>query len=295
MYLSDYLVKNNFTFIFIINNDSKSIDIIKSHGCAFKIYEILDEKFLSTLNSSETEDPIWVNDRLNTCEEEMKIIRNYFSKVVNIDDRGKGSAYATKKIDCLKVSINKSIEENLKFLILNSEVHKNKRLRNLDKKKVLVTFGGSDTHNLTKIICDQLYKLNYDFSIHLGPNYKERKELLKRYNSCEIFDSPKSAIEVFSNFDIAICGGGITPFELIAMGIPVLVMANEEFEIEIGEFIEKNNCGVFLGFWENYQIDNLKNGLEIYFNSYKMLANKCFSLNLERGPENVLKEILGTR
>jgi len=84
-----------------------------------------------------------------------------------------------------------------------------------------------------------------------------------------------SLIEEFSKYDLAITGGGITPFEANASGLPCLIIANEIFEIPNGKLLDEYKSSKFIGYHENidesifFDINNLniklmsKNGMKI--------------------------------
>ena len=54
-------------------------------------------------------------------------------------------------------------------------------------------------------------------------------------------------IEEFHRHDLAITGGGITPFEANASGLPCVVIANELHEIPTGLALQKLGGSVFAG------------------------------------------------
>ena len=60
-----------------------------------------------------------------------------------------------------------------------------------------------------------------------------------------------SMIEEFYRHDLAITGGGITPFEANASGLPCVVIANELFEIPVGKELQKLGGSRFAGHHES--------------------------------------------
>jgi spore coat polysaccharide biosynthesis predicted glycosyltransferase SpsG len=56
-----------------------------------------------------------------------------------------------------------------------------------------------------------------------------------------------SMIEEFYHHDLAITGGGITPFEANASGLPAVIIANELFEIPVANALQKLGGSVFAG------------------------------------------------
>ena len=56
-----------------------------------------------------------------------------------------------------------------------------------------------------------------------------------------------SLAKVFANYDSAITGGGITPFEANASGLPCIIVANEAHEVENALFLSELGSSVFAG------------------------------------------------
>ncbi|MCF6184903.1 MAG: polysaccharide deacetylase family protein [Bacteroidales bacterium] len=121
-----------------------------------------------------------------------------------------------------------------------------------DKSKIHLTFDDGPHPEITPEILKILKKYNIKASIHIGPSF-EHIEVLKK----EITDDYKlisylpSLIEEFSKYDLAITGGGITPFEANASGLPCLIIANEKFEIPNGKFLDESKSSKFIGYHEN--------------------------------------------
>jgi len=61
-------------------------------------------------------------------------------------------------------------------------------------------------------------------------------------------------IEEFHHHDLAITGGGITPFEANASGLPCVVIANELFEIPVGKKLQKLGGSIFAGHHESLSL-----------------------------------------
>ena len=74
-----------------------------------------------------------------------------------------------------------------------------------------------------------------------------------------------------SNYNLA-TGGGITPFEANASGLPCIVIANEKFEIPVCKRLEKLGGSVFAGFRNEINNEIFKK-LDIYSMSNNGLRN----------------------
>ena len=67
-----------------------------------------------------------------------------------------------------------------------------------------------------------------------------------------------SLIREFYHHDLAITGGGTTPFEANASGLPCIVIANELFEIPAAKALAKIGSSVFAGFHTTLEIPKLE-------------------------------------
>ena len=66
-----------------------------------------------------------------------------------------------------------------------------------------------------------------------------------------------------SRHDLAITGGGITPFEAAASGLPTIVIANEAFEVPMAQLLAKIGCSVFAGHHSELDESVFSSGLDI--------------------------------
>ncbi len=279
-----YLKKKNESIIFVINEDSSASKILADSNIFFITVDLED-----TTKNWESEIirhygvKFWINDRLDTNQEHAKNIINLGIKLITFDDFGSGAKWSDLNICGLFFNKKdggiegKNILIGVEYLILNSEIDLYKRKRK-NIKKILVTLGGSDTYGVTVKILKLLINNNFNVTIHIGPSFQHKKELLDSItDDYLLIENIPSLVQEFSKYDLAITGGGITPFEANASGLPCLIVANEDFEIPNGKFLEKIGSSKFLGFYSEIDssISNTIQDLEI--NS--MSANGMLNLN----------------
>jgi len=98
--------------------------------------------------------------------------------------------------------------------------------------------------------------------------------------------SVPSLIETFHGYDLAVTGGGITPFEANASGLPCIIIANELSEVPNGKLLHELGCSVFAGYYERLNKDIFKQRLDI--NKMSRVGMSRIGLN---GAENVYRKI----
>ncbi len=267
-----YLKKQKEEFIFLINDNDKTKDILVLHNISYIIVDLDDFTSNWEFVIIEKYDiKYWINDRLDTNKQHSLNIKNRDIKLITLDDLGSGAKYSDINICGLFFHNNtlesKKILKGIKHLILNDEIQKYKKVR-AEIKNILVTLGGSDTYGVTIKVLKLLKKYNIKATIHIGPSFEDRKELNKELTSdYKVITYVPSLIEEFSKCDLAITGGGITPFEANASGLPCLIIANELFEIPNGKFLDDLGSSKFLGYYDNIDETILSNLDDLDINS----------------------------
>jgi spore coat polysaccharide biosynthesis predicted glycosyltransferase SpsG len=251
-----YLKKQKEDFIFLINNNDKTNNILQDSNISYEVVDLND--ITSNWESSIIKKysiRYWINDRLNTTKQHSLYTKNQDIKLITFDDLGDGAKNSDINIcglffnnDNLK---GKKILKGVEYLILNNEIDKYKKERT-EIKNILVTLGGSDTYGVTIKVLKLLKKYNIKATIHTGISFEHNKELEKELTKeYHYITYVSSFIEEFNKYDLAITGGGVTPFEANASGLPCLIVANELFEIPNGEFLDSINSSKFIGYYNN--------------------------------------------
>ena len=289
-----YLKKQNKQFIFIINDNEKTKDILDGENIAFEIVNLYD--FVSNWETKIIEKydiSYWINDRLDTDEKHSQNVKNNDVKLITFDDLGSGAKNSDINI-CGLFFHNENLEgkkilKGVKYLILNDEIDKYKKERR-ELKKILVTLGGSDTYGVTIKILKLLKKYNIKATIHTGISFEHKKELEKELTKDYLHITyVPSFIKEFRKYDLAITGGGVTPFEANSSGLPCLIVANELFEIPNGEFLDSIDSSKFIGYYDNINENIFLNLNKLDINS--MSRNGMKNLNTQ-AVEKIYMEII---
>ncbi len=289
-----FLEQNKQEFIFLINDNQKTKEILISNGYLFEIVDLLDlhSGWESTL-VRKYNFKYWINDRLDTDEIHTQNVKENNIKLITFDDLGSGAKHSDINICGLFFNQDnlhgKKILKGTGYLILNPEIDIYKKQRK-SLKNILVTLGGSDTYGVTIKVLRLLKKYNIKATIHIGPSFEHKEELQRELSDdYEVINFIPSLIEEFSKYDLAITGGGVTPFEANASGLPCLVIANEIFEVPNGEYLRSINASVFLGFYENIDESNFQDIEKL--NLEQMSQNGLLILNT-KAVKKIYEEII---
>ena len=243
--------------VFFVNDDDVALSTIRRRGYGVEVVSLDDEA------SSWERDlvvqhriSLWVNDRLNTSGVHGERVRSLGIPLVTFDDHGAGAAFANLHVAALagedaRELAGDKVLRGPEYLILSPDLEKFRRLREPGAKPLLVTLGGSDTYGVTVRVVSILARLGRLATVLVGPAFGHDAELAVAL-SCgprmfTVVRNVPSLAELMSRHDLAITGGGITPFEAAASGLPTIVIANEAFEVPVAQLLAKIGCSVFAG------------------------------------------------
>jgi spore coat polysaccharide biosynthesis predicted glycosyltransferase SpsG len=255
--LAEGLAAVGISFKFYLNDHAPSLKILRERGLPYQVVN-LEDLAGNWEASLILQDGItmWVNDRLDTDARHAQKIRAAGVPLVTFDDRGTGAALADLHIAALAFDAQEHLGgakllRGADYLILNPEIRNFMRLRK-QLSSILVTLGGSDTYGVTVKVVQLLKEMNLTATIVVGPAFMHMDKLNEILTGgFTLKRGVPSMIEEFHRHDLAITGGGITPFEANASGLPCVVIANELFEIPVGKELQRLGGSLFAGHHES--------------------------------------------
>lgn len=292
--LLSYFEEKKESYIIFLNDDDASVNILKERNVSYEIIDFEDKnddwvkKLIKKYNIS-----VWLNDKFESSYSLCHNIKKEGIPLAVIDDRGAGASLADVHFAGMMFGENaKRIKGKHIFLgadynILNPEIVKYRKKR-AKLHKIIVTLGGSDTYGVTVQVVKLLKRYGYKADIVVGANFRHSKELKEAVDDkYHIFYTVPSLMEMFSSYDLAITGGGVTPFEANAAGLPCVIIANEPHEIDTGKYLEQMGGSVFAGFYQELN----ENVFELNRLNIEMMSEKALcSVNLD-GRKNVWREL----
>ncbi len=275
--LAEAIKSKNARQVILINNDAGSIALLEERKASFETVKLGDlSSDWETAAINKYRINTWINDRLDTDIRHSKNVKKNGIKLVSFDDRGSGADMADVNFGSLPNNFGyklagKKVFAGLEYLVLNKEIDRFKRERS-GMKKMLICLGGSDTYGVTVKVVGILKKMKISADIVTGPCFRHMEELKKEAGGdYPINKSPVSLVGEFFGYDLAVTGGGITPFEANASGLPCIIIANEKHEIDNGVFLEKFGSSVFAGYHTNIDGRIFEKKLDISMMSKKGL------------------------
>jgi spore coat polysaccharide biosynthesis predicted glycosyltransferase SpsG len=127
-------------------------------------------------------------------------------------------------------------------------------------------------------------------TVVVGPAFRHQAELDQAMDAnFRLKRGVASLIQEFVQHDLAITGGGVTPFEANASGLPCIIVASELHEIEIGQYLAAAGSSVFAGYYREIDENMFRMGLGM--NLDEMSRTGMATIGTD-GAANILREIL---
>ncbi len=226
--------------IVLVTDRDSDIGIEKIKESNFPLIVIDSEAEFEPVLEKERPD-ILVNDILDTSLEYMTMVNKYAGRVVNFEDVGPGAKYADAVINALYEKGEKLHNEyyGSKYFCIRDEFLEEEPSEFSEKVgNVVVIFGGADPSDLTGRlygVAKELHREFPDISFHflVGFAYSHKDKIVTdEENRIFIHIDSKRVSTYMSMADLAITSQGRTVFELASMGVPSIVLAQNEREAE---------------------------------------------------------------
>ena len=134
-------------------------------------------------------------------------------------------------------------------------------------RKIVVSFGGSDPQNLTMKALSALDGVaDVSVTVVLGPAYGYRSELdalvAKLSVKPEILKNVEHMADILFESDVVLCSGGMTVFEIAALGRPGIVLCQNAREWERMEGFARYGTIVHLGLGTDVSEETIQKNAE---------------------------------
>lgn len=211
-----------------------------------------DEEMLRWLE--ERRPDVFVYDCLDSDASLMADVKRYVKRLVTFEDLGEGARLADAVVNAIYegASPHGNVYSGKGYVCLRDEFLITQPSEDSDEvRRILVTFGGTDPLDLTARVYElakrhdaEAVDVTFDFVLGSG------------YDNPAVQSVPECGIEVSRNVlrmsdhmrkaDMALSSQGRTTFELACMGVPTIVLAENERE-QLHTFAQMDNGFINLG------------------------------------------------
>jgi spore coat polysaccharide biosynthesis predicted glycosyltransferase SpsG len=186
-----------------------------------------------------------VNDVLDTGKAEMETLKELGAALVNFEDLGPGAALADSVVNSMYDAPGSSAGPNahhgVSYCVLRDEFYSVDPIEvRPDVREVLLLFGGTDPNDLTRRCLRWLLALPGDWRITVvsGLGYPHSGELERIAAAAprpvEVVVDTRIVSRYMARADLAITSAGRTVYELASLGVPMLVIPQNDRECQHG-------------------------------------------------------------
>lgn len=281
----------------------KGIELLNNANMMVVVVEN-DADFISWLSTQKYKVDIVVCDQLDTTSEYVDELKRNTSRVVCFEDLGTGAFHADAVINALYAfdsSLPKTFYTGEKYVCLRDEflLAVPKKFSE-EVKRIFVMFGGSDPLDLTSRIYDLAIKTNRDkvhycFDFVLGLSYENNSIVSLLDKGINVYKNASRVSDYMKEADLAFSSQGRSMFELASLGVPAIILAQNDRETTHC-FAEMANGFLNLGLGSEVSDSDIERTFEWLVNSpnirYEMHRNMLKN-DLKAGIRRVINIILG--
>ena len=280
-------------------NPSYPLGIECLHNANMHVEEVPDTNSLLTWLDGHPVD-IFVCDLLDTERDFVSAVKQRVGRFVSFEDMGEGMREADAVVNALYEGAppGLNVYSGKRYACLRDEFLTARPIDYTDKvSRILVTFGGTDPLNLTERIyrIAQTWNTDIEFDFVLGAGYK----------GTQIEPSPDLGLQVSRDItrmsdhmrksQLAVCSQGRTTFELAAMGVPAIVLAQNDRE-QLHAFAQMDNGFINLGIGTDVSDEDIESALRWIVGAKTVrreMHNRMLANDLRSGMKRVKRIILG--
>ena len=178
-----------------------------------------------------------VNDRLDTPADEIQRLRAAGITVINFEDLGPGAAEADLVVNAIYPERDELPNHyfGARYFCLRTEFAlTTPRPVTAEVRRVLVTFGGVDPNNLTRLVVEAIHDecaaRGIELSVVAGRGYREA-DSLATFSDVAVDREVVDMADRIRAADLAFTSAGRTIFEIASLGTPAMVLAQNEREM----------------------------------------------------------------
>jgi len=258
---------------------------------------------------TELKPDLLLRDSGSTSQDELPRIKEIVPAIIHFDDFGEGGKFADLVFQTLYSESNEKVPSHYVVgatsFIADEQTVPFKHI-GLQKKEarplphLVISFGNEDTGNLSYRALRHMMQLQIPLKVTvlIGEKYSHdvselRMMALSRRNTF-IQQQPHNIPELLSTADIVLCAAGYLPYEIAVMGIPCVVLAQNEFELSLA-FPKEQNGFVHLGAGRKVKQSDLLNAIMeplLHESRRKKAIARQVALNLGDGKDAVCEAIL---
>ena len=267
IHIAEELRARNADVSFYIPEFQTAEDIIKDQDFSFFTVEDFESASRAITGSTD----VTLLDIQDSTTTLIKDLKKRSKKIISFEDQGEGRDHVDLLIDCnLNPEDSKSISTKtlfgLPYSVLAPEfekLHSNERSFEGPIQSPLITFGGTDPHNITLDLIKHIPS-EIETTIIAGPGFKNPDELkeLDPKRFC-IVQNIQDMASMLASFDAVFCSGGVTLHEAMCVGTPAFVISQVPHQEDKAKAAESSGAAINLGQANSWKKERLQEIFEL--------------------------------
>lgn len=221
------------------------------------------------------EPALLIRDSGSTTAEEVAELRQSVPRLIHFDDFGEGGKGADLVFQTLFMETNEPLPEQyvvgIESFIIDPDLIPYAKF-GLQKEKpgpiphLVITFGDEDSGNLTYRALRHVMQLQIPLKVTvlIGEQYAHDRSTLRMMalgrRNTTLVEAPYAFGEMVASADVVLCASGYMPYEVAVMGVPCVVLAQNEFELNLA-FPKDDHGFIHLGLGRKVKQSHLLNAL----------------------------------
>ena len=248
---------------------------------------------------------IWVNDCLNTTAEYIQSLKERVPRVVTIEDLGTGIQEADAVINALyeENEPHKNVYSGYRYVCLRDEFLLAKPKAFSERvQNVMVMFGGTDPSNLNRLVYDAVFAypkefadVRFNFVTGIGYDNEGHGIITNPERNIFVYPNVPRVTKYLSQADMVVLGQGRSIFEVACMGVPAIVLSQNERETT-HSFAQMEHGFLNLGLGKKVDPELISNTLQWLISTAEIRKNMrdlMLKIPLKAGIQRVKQIILG--
>ena len=181
-----------------------------------------------------------------------------------------------------------------------ARLHSNFLLRQYPVKRILIFFGGTDSHNCTGLSISAFLSLSRDdiaLDVVINPRDPKAMEIIEMANNnpaIKIHNRLPSLAGLIRKADLAIGAGGATTWERCCLGLPAIVITVADNQVPVAKMLAAEGIINWVGHYDSISVELLADSLREVLVRSDLVAwsRKCIELVDGMGSNRVMQSLL---
>lgn len=290
--------------VLLLTHEAADIGIQKIKETNLPYRTFRDEAEISEI-IDEFQPDVWVNDCLNTSAAYIRKLKALVPRVVTIEDLGSGSEEADAVINALydEAEPRRNVYSGYPYVCLRDEFQMEEpKPFSPEVKNIVVFFGGTDPSNLNRLVYDGILAqserfsaVTFNFITGIGYDYEKNGVVNRPDKHINVYPNVPRVTKYLKRADLVVMGQGRSIFEVAAMGVPAVVMSQNEREMT-HSFAQMEHGFLNLGLGHEVDPFLITNTLDWLIHTETVRENMrrlMLKVPLKSGLERVKRIILG--